>query len=74
MQSGGESAAEDQLSRDPCWLDFKSIEKGEAPNQKSQSLNGAATISQQGPRTFFSAGGQELDTQGAAGSLYFSFP
>ena len=46
-------ASEDQLFPDHNGFDFKSIQKAMKHNQKSKSLRGASTISQQVAKTFF---------------------
>ena len=46
-------ASEDQLFPDHNGFDFKSIEKAMKHNQKSKSLHGASTISQQTAKNVF---------------------
>ena len=46
-------SAEDQLFPDHNGFDFKSIEKAMKHNQKSRSLRGASTISQQVAKNVF---------------------
>jgi monofunctional biosynthetic peptidoglycan transglycosylase len=46
-------SAEDQLFPDHNGFDFKSIEKARKHNQKSKSLRGASTISQQVAKNVF---------------------
>ncbi|MEJ0106501.1 MAG: transglycosylase domain-containing protein [Bacteroidota bacterium] len=46
-------ASEDQLFPDHNGFDFKSIEKAMKHNQKSKSLHGASTISQQVAKNVF---------------------
>jgi monofunctional biosynthetic peptidoglycan transglycosylase len=64
-------AAEDQLFPDHNGFDFKSIEKAMKHNQKSQSLHGASTISQQVAKNVFLWQGRSWIRKGF--EVYFTF-
>ena len=57
-------ASEDQLFPDHNGFDFKSIEKAMKHNQKSKSMHGASTISQQTAKMFFMAGPELAQKKG----------
>ncbi len=64
-------AAEDQLFPDHNGFDFKSIEKARKHNQKSKSLHGASTISQQTAKNVFLWQGRSMFRK--ALEVYFTF-
>jgi len=64
-------AAEDQLFPDHNGFDFKSIEKAMKHNQKSKSLRGASTISQQVAKNVFLWQGRSWIRKGL--EVYFTF-
>ncbi len=64
-------AAEDQLFMDHNGFDFKSIEKARKHNQKSKSLRGASTISQQVAKNVFLWQGGGYFRKGL--EVYFTF-
>jgi len=63
--------SEDQLFPDHDGFDFKSIEKAMKHNQKSKSLHGASTISQQVAKNVFLWQGRSLVRK--AMEVYFTF-
>src|SRR6201985_2334710 len=63
--------SEDQLFPDHDGLDFKSIEKAMKHNQKSKSLHGASTISQQVAKNVFLWQGRDWIRKGL--EVYFTF-
>src|SRR5580658_8038448 len=64
-------ASEDQLFPDHNGFDFKSIEKAMKHNQKSKSLHGASTISQQVAKNVFLWQGRGWFRKGL--EVYFTF-
>jgi monofunctional glycosyltransferase len=64
-------AAEDQLFPDHNGFDFKSIEKAMKHNQKSKSMRGASTISQQVAKNVFLWQGRSWIRKGF--EVYFTF-
>src|SRR5882757_2386775 len=64
-------ASEDQLFPDHDGFDFKSIEKAMKHNQKSKSLHGASTISQQVAKNVFLWQGRDWFRKGL--EAYFTF-
>ena len=64
-------ASEDQLFPDHNGFDFKSIEKAMKHNQKSKSLHGASTISQQTAKNVFLWQGRSWMRKGL--EAYFTF-
>src|SRR6266436_449611 len=64
-------ASEDQLFPDHDGFDFKSIEKAMKHNQKSKSLHGASTISQQTAKNVFLWQGRSWLRKGL--EVYFTF-
>jgi monofunctional glycosyltransferase len=64
-------ASEDQLFPDHNGFDFKSIEKAMKHNQKSKSLHGASTISQQTAKNVFLWQGRSWIRKGL--EVYFTF-
>ncbi len=64
-------ASEDQLFPDHDGFDFKSIEKAMKHNQKSKSLRGASTISQQVAKNVFLWQGRSYLRKGL--EVYFTF-
>ncbi len=64
-------ASEDQLFPDHNGFDFKSIEKAMKHNQKSKSLHGASTISQQTAKNVFLWQGRSWLRKGF--EVYFTF-
>lgn len=64
-------ASEDQLFPDHDGFDFKSIEKAMKHNQKSKSLRGASTISQQVAKNVFLWQGRSFLRKGL--EVYFTF-
>src|SRR5450755_3641183 len=64
-------SSEDQLFPDHDGFDFKSIEKAMKHNQKSKSLHGASTISQQVAKNVFLWQGRSLIRK--AMEVYFTF-
>ncbi len=64
-------AGEDQLFPDHDGFDFKSIEKALKHNQKSKSLRGASTISQQTAKNVFLWQGRSYVRKGL--EVYFTF-
>src|SRR5450432_4573994 len=64
-------ASEDQLFPDHDGFDFKSIEKAMKHNQKSKSLHGASTISQQVAKNVFLWQGRSFIRKGL--EVYFTF-
>ena len=64
-------ASEDQLFPDHNGFDFKSIEKAMKHNQKSKSLHGASTISQQTAKNVFLWQGRSWVRKGL--EVYFTF-
>ena len=64
-------ASEDQLFPDHNGFDFKSIEKAMKHNQKSKSLHGASTISQQVAKNVFLWQGRSWIRKGL--ETYFTF-
>jgi monofunctional glycosyltransferase len=64
-------ASEDQLFADHNGFDFKSIEKAMKHNQKSKSLHGASTISQQTAKNVFLWQGRSWIRKGL--EVYFTF-
>src|SRR5438034_5676026 len=64
-------ASEDQLFPDHNGFDFKSIEKAMKHNQKSRSLHGASTISQQTAKNVFLWQGGSWFRKGL--EVYFTF-
>lgn len=64
-------ASEDQLFPDHNGFDFKSIEKAMKHNQKSKSLHGASTISQQTAKNVFLWQGRSWLRKGL--EIYFTF-
>lgn len=64
-------SAEDQLFPDHNGFDFKSIEKAMKHNQKSKSLRGASTISQQVAKNVFLWQGRSWIRKGL--EVYFTF-
>jgi monofunctional glycosyltransferase len=64
-------ASEDQLFPDHNGFDFKSIEKAMKHNQKSKSLHGASTISQQVAKNVFLWQGRSWVRKGL--EVYFTF-
>jgi monofunctional biosynthetic peptidoglycan transglycosylase len=64
-------AAEDQLFPDHNGFDFKSIEKARKHNQKSKSLHGASTISQQTAKNVFLWQGRSMFRKVL--EVYFTF-
>jgi monofunctional biosynthetic peptidoglycan transglycosylase len=64
-------ASEDQLFPDHNGFDFKSIEKAMKHNQKSKSLHGASTISQQTAKNVFLWQGGGFFRKGL--EVYFTF-
>jgi len=64
-------ASEDQLFPDHNGFDFKSIEKAMKHNQKSKSLHGASTISQQTAKNVFLWQGRSWFRKGL--EVYFTF-
>ena len=64
-------AAEDQLFPDHNGFDFKSIEKAMKHNQRSKSLHGASTISQQTAKNVFLWQGRSWLRKGL--EVYFTF-
>src|SRR5256885_14545399 len=64
-------ASEDQLFPDHNGFDFKSIEKAMKHNQKSRSLHGASTISQQTAKNVFLWQGRSWIRK--AFEVYFTF-
>src|SRR3984885_11060903 len=64
-------ASEDQLFPDHNGFDFKSIEKAMKHNQKSKSLHGASTISQQVAKNVFLWQGRSYLRKGL--EAYFTF-
>ena len=64
-------ASEDQLFPDHNGFDFKSIEKAMKHNQKSRSLHGASTISQQVAKNVFLWQGRGWIRKGL--EVYFTF-
>lgn len=67
----GVIASEDQLFPDHDGFDFKSIEKAMKHNQKSKSLHGASTISQQVAKNVFLWQGGGFIRKGL--EVYFTF-
>ncbi len=63
--------SEDQLFPDHDGFDFKSIEKAMKHNQKSKSLHGASTISQQVAKNVFLWQGRDWVRKGL--EVYFTF-
>src|SRR5258708_6015308 len=63
--------SEDQLFPDHNGFDFKSIEKAMKHNQKSKSMHGASTISQQVAKNVFLWQGRSLLRKGL--EVYFTF-
>ncbi len=63
--------SEDQLFPDHDGFDFKSIEKAMKHNQKSKSLHGASTISQQVAKNVFLWQGRDWIRKGL--EVYFTF-
>src|SRR6202000_1389325 len=63
--------SEDQLFPDHDGFDFKSIEKAMKHNQKSKSLRGASTISQQVAKNVFLWQGRNFIRKGM--EVYFTF-
>ncbi|WP_431212766.1 transglycosylase domain-containing protein [Puia sp. P3] len=63
--------SEDQLFPDHDGFDFKSIEKAMKHNQKSKSLHGASTISQQVAKNVFLWQGRDWFRKGL--EVYFTF-
>jgi monofunctional biosynthetic peptidoglycan transglycosylase len=64
-------ASEDQLFPDHNGFDFKSIEKAMKHNQKSKSLHGASTLSQQVAKNVFLWQGRSWIRKGM--EVYFTF-
>ena len=64
-------ASEDQLFPDHNGFDFKSIEKAMKHNQRSKSLHGASTISQQTAKNVFLWQGRSWIRKGL--EVYFTF-
>lgn len=64
-------SSEDQLFPDHDGFDFKSIEKAMKHNQKSKSLHGASTISQQVAKNVFLWQGRDWVRKGL--EVYFTF-
>ncbi len=64
-------SSEDQLFPDHDGFDFKSIEKAMKHNQKSKSLHGASTISQQVAKNVFLWQGRSFLRKGL--EVYFTF-
>jgi monofunctional biosynthetic peptidoglycan transglycosylase len=64
-------ASEDQLFPDHNGFDFKSIEKAMKHNQKSKSLHGASTVSQQTAKNVFLWQGRSWFRKGL--EVYFTF-
>src|ERR1700761_1215916 len=64
-------SSEDQLFPDHDGFDFKSIEKAMKHNQKSKSLHGASTISQQVAKNVFLWQGRDYIRKGL--EVYFTF-
>src|ERR1700733_9176498 len=64
-------SSEDQLFPDHDGFDFKSIEKAMKHNQKSKSLHGASTISQQVAKNVFLWQGRSWFRKGM--EIYFTF-
>jgi monofunctional glycosyltransferase len=64
-------SSEDQLFPDHDGFDFKSIEKAMKHNQKSKSLHGASTISQQVAKNVFLWQGRSFIRKGL--EVYFTF-
>ena len=64
-------ASEDQLFPDHNGFDFKSIEKAMKHNQKSKSLHGASTLSQQVAKNVFLWQGRSWIRKGL--EVYFTF-
>lgn len=64
-------SSEDQLFPDHDGFDFKSIEKAMKHNQKSKSLHGASTISQQVAKNVFLWQGRDYLRKGL--EVYFTF-
>ncbi|TMI93369.1 MAG: monofunctional biosynthetic peptidoglycan transglycosylase [Bacteroidetes bacterium] len=64
-------ASEDQLFPDHNGFDFKSIEKAMKHNQRSRSLHGASTISQQTAKNVFLWQGRSWIRKGL--EVYFTF-
>ena len=64
-------ASEDQLFPDHNGFDFKSIEKAMKHNQKSKSLHGASTVSQQTAKNVFLWQGRSWLRKGF--EVYFTF-
>ena len=64
-------ASEDQLFPDHNGFDFKSIEKAMKHNQKSKSMHGASTISQQTAKNVFLWQGRSWLRKGL--EVYFTF-
>lgn len=64
-------ASEDQLFPDHNGFDFKSIEKAMKHNQKSKSMHGASTISQQTAKNVFLWQGRSWIRKGL--EVYFTF-
>src|SRR5882757_9140815 len=64
-------SSEDQLFPDHDGFDFKSIEKAMKHNQKSKSLHGASTISQQVAKNVFLWQGRSWIRKGM--EVYFTF-
>jgi monofunctional biosynthetic peptidoglycan transglycosylase len=64
-------ASEDQLFADHDGFDFKSIQKAMKHNQKSKSLKGASTISQQVAKNIFLWQGRSWFRKGL--EIYFTF-
>ena len=64
-------ASEDQLFPDHNGFDFKSIQKAMKHNQKSKSLHGASTISQQTAKNVFLWQGRSWIRKGL--EVYFTF-
>ena len=64
-------SSEDQLFPDHDGFDFKSIEKAMKHNQKSKSLRGASTISQQVAKNIFLWQGRSYIRKGL--EVYFTF-
>ena len=64
-------SSEDQLFPDHDGFDFKSIEKAMKHNQKSKSLHGASTISQQVAKNVFLWQGRSYIRKGL--EVYFTF-
>jgi monofunctional biosynthetic peptidoglycan transglycosylase len=67
----GVICSEDQLFPDHDGFDFKSIEKAMKHNQKSKSLHGASTISQQVAKNVFLWQGRDFLRKGL--EVYFTF-